>query len=281
MRSSKSLLLAGMIAALMVALMGLSCSDDDTPTTNIIPEEEDNGIESLLGVVSSRVNEHLDSVIGTMEAGLRVATFIDVGTGDIGGALMGSVIPDSTNGDNDWIVSWATDLQAGLGTLTIVDSLTYVVNGAFSVNAKDADAMYIKHNYDYLSSDSTVSFNNVDHRGFLHITGIDGTTATVNGVFNTVINDKFVSADSTVWNDWTIETSITNLTVAKDGSSWTTGCPGSGTATVDVEYRYARDLDIPSTTVWHMTVTFTDGDIDVDVTIGNLSASYEYALCTP
>ena len=279
MRSSKSLFLAGCLTVLAMALVGLGCSDD-TPTT-VVPVEEDNGIESHLEEVSSQVNAHIDTALSLAESGLRVATFIDIGSGDIGDAFMGAVLPDSTKDENYWIVSWATDLQAGLGTLTIVDSLTYIVGGTLSVTAKDATAMHVKHNYNYVSADTTVSFTDVSNTGYLAITGIDGNTATVNGTLGTVINDKDVSAAGTMWNDWTIETTVTNLTVAKDGSSWTSGCPATGTMVVNVEHRCAENLDVPVTTIWEMTATFTDGVADVDVVTGQLSTSYENSFCTP
>ncbi len=279
MRSTKSLFLAGLFAVVAVAIIGLGCSSDNT--TTIVPVEEDNGIEAHLEVVSSQVNEHLDSAVTVIESGLRVATFIDVGTGDIGDSFMGSILSDSTSDDTDWIVSWATDLQAGLGTLSIIDSLTYVVGGAFSVNAKDADAMHVKHNYSYQSSDSTVSHTDVANRGYLHITGINGSTATINGEFSALITDKEVSSGGTVWNEWTIETTVTNLTVPKSGSSWTSGCPATGTAVVSIEHLYAEDTDVPVTTQWDMTVTFTDGETSIAVTTGNLSTSYDNSLCTP
>ena len=280
MRSRNSLILVGVVTALAVSVLVLGCSDDDTPTTTT-PVEEDHGIESMLDIVSAQVNQYLDSAVTAMESGLRVATFADIGGDDIGDAFMGAIHPDSTNGDNDWIIAWVTDLQAGLGTMTIVDSLTYVVGGELGVSANGADAMYVKHNYSYQAADTTVSFNNVAHRGFVHITGIDGMTATVNGDFRTVVNDKFVSSDSTVWNDWVIEADLCDLQMVRTGDCWTTGCPNSGTASVTVQYTYARDLDIPTTTIWDYQVAFSDGEIDVDVTIGNLSTSYEYTLCTP
>ncbi|MCD6248865.1 MAG: hypothetical protein J7J98_00865 [candidate division Zixibacteria bacterium] len=278
MRSSKSLFLAGCLTVLALVLVGFGCSDD--VTTTVIPEE-DNGIESRLEEVSSQVNAHIDSVIAVVESGLRVATFIDIGTGDIGGAFMGSVLPDSTMDDNNWIVSWATDLQAGLGTLNIVDSLTYIVGGALSVNAKDATEMHVKHNYNYTSSDSTVSFTDIDNNGNLHFDGIDGNTATVNGTVRSVVIDKDVSTSGTIWNDWTLETSVSNLAVTKSSSSWTNGCPETGTAVISVEHRYAENLDVPVTTNWEMTVTFTNGNAVVDVVTGQLSTSYENSFCTP
>jgi len=280
MRSSKTLLLAGMATVVAVLAIALGCSDDSTPTYNP-PPEENNGIESLLGVVQDQVHAYLDSAITATESALRVATFIDIGTDDIGNNFMGPVIPDSTRDDAYWIISYATDLQAGAGTMIIVDSLTYVVNGDLSVNARGADAMYIKHNYGFQSLDTNVTYTDIAHRGYLHITGIDGTTATINGDFVTSINSKVVTNDSTVWNNWALEVAVTNLTVDREGDSWTTGCPGSGSCTVDAEYEYARDQDIPVTTNWYLDITFTDGNMAVDVTTGNLNTSYEHTLCTP
>lgn len=282
MRSSKSLFLAGCLTVLTMALVGLGCSDD-TPTTTVIPVEvdEDNTIETLLEEVSSQANAHVDSVLTMVGDGLQVATFIDAGNDDLGNVLTGSGFPDSTREENNWIVIWATDLQAGLGIRTSVDSLTFIVAGALSASAKDATAMHIKHHFDYVTSDSTVSHTNVANTGYLDITGIDGNTATVSGVLTSVINDKEVTSEGTVWDDWFIETTISNFAVTKAGSSWTNGCPESGTVTMSIEHRHAEGLDVPVSTNWDMTATFTDGDAAVSVVTGQLSTSYENSFCTP
>jgi hypothetical protein len=283
MRSSKSLFLAGCLMVLAMALIGLSCSGDDTTTTPVVPEdpEVDNGIEARLEEVSSRANAHLDSILTVFESGLEVATFIDAGTGDIGNVFMGGVLPDSVKDENHWIVSWSTDLQAGLATRNIVDSLTYMVAGALSSSAKDATEMYVKHHYSYVGSDTTVSSVNVSNTADFAITGIDGSTATINGNYTSVINDKEVTADGTTWNDWTIVATASNVAVPKDGSSWTSGCPASGTITVSIEHRMAEDLDVPITTDWTLTATFTDGQAVVAVVTGQLATAYQNSFCTP
>ena len=280
MRSSKSIFLAGCLTVLTVALLGLGCSDDRTATT-VVPVVEDNGIEALLEEVSSQVNANVDSIITVVGSGLEVATFIDIGIGDIGDALMGSLHPDGTIGDGNWIVSWATDLQAGLGTLNVLDSLTYIVDGALSINARNATAMHVKHYYTYVSVDTTVSSTDVSNFGNLGFAGIDGNTATINGTYRSIINDKEVSVAGTTWNDWTIEATVTDLAVTKTGSAWTNGCPATGSIVINLEHRFAQDLDVPVTTVWDMTVTFTDGNAAVEVVTGQLSTSYENSFCTP
>lgn len=282
MRSTKTLILAGIAAILIVGLLGLGCSDNDAPTTTTTTIIlEDNGIDALVGTVSTQVNAYLDSAVSVIDAGLQVATFIDIDAGDIGDVFMGGFLPDSTKEEHNWIVSWATDLQAGLGRLTIIDSLTYIVNGALSVSARDATDMWVKHNYNFQTSDTTVTFNNLSQHGSLHIAGIDGTTALINGEFSTVISNKFVSNDSTTWNEWTISMDVNNLAVSRTGAAWDNGCPVSGAVTAVVEYLQAKDTDVPTVTVWEFNMTFTDGAVAVNVSTGNLSASYDLALCTP
>lgn len=278
MRSSKSLVLAGTLAMVAVIAMALGCSDDETP---VAPPPEDNGIQSLLGVVQDQVHAYLDSATAVMEAGLEVATYVDISTDDIGDVFMGGGFPDSTLDEHLWIVSWLTDLQSDVAVTNIVDSLSYLVNNALSVNARNATAMFVKHNYSYLSADTTVSFTDITTHANLQIDGLQGELATINGGLASTVRDKVITGDNTVWNDWTIDIQTTNLEFTKTSSTWTSGCPNAGTCTVNVEYTLARNEDIPTTTNWQFDITFTDGNMAVDVTVGQLTTSYEHALCTP
>jgi len=279
MRSSKSLVLAGILATVAVITMALGCSDDEPPVAP--PPPEDNGIQSLLGVVQEQVHVYLDTATEVMESGLKVATYVDAGTDDIGDVFMGSVIPDSTRDNNVWIVSWLTDLQSGVAVTNVIDSLSYLVNDALSVNARNATAMFVKHNYSYQTADTTVSFTDITNHGNLQIEGLQGSLATISGGLVSTVRNKEVTDENAVWSDWTIEIQATDLEFAKDGDSWTSGCPNAGTCSVNVGYTQARNEDIPTTTNWQFDITFTDGNMDVDVTVGHLSASYEHALCTP
>jgi hypothetical protein len=256
------------------------CSDDDpAPTTTNVIVDEDRGIETLLDDVSGQVNTYLDTAVSIMAAGLRVATYTDIG-GEYGSLYLGGGVADSTGEADVWIIAWVTDLQAGVGTMNLTDSITYVVNGQMGTIADGANDMYVRHHYTFVASDTTVTFTNVANHGDLHIAGIDGNTATINGTLSTSIHDKLVSTGSTTWNTWEIEASLSDIDVTKTSSAWTSGCPNSGSCTVVVDYTYAENLDMPMTTTWVYEVTFTDGTMDVDVSIGNLSASYEHDLCT-
>ena len=155
MRSSKSLVLVGTVAMVAVIAMALGCSDDETPVTPPTPPV-DNGIESMLTLVQDQVHEYLDSTTVIMEAGLRVATITEANTEVVGDVFMGTGHPDSTHDNSVWIVSWLTDLQSGVGTKNIIDSLSYLVNNQLSVEARNATAMFVKHHYSYESADTTV-----------------------------------------------------------------------------------------------------------------------------
>lgn len=278
MRSSKSLVLAGIVSTMAVMAMVFGCSDDETP---VAPPPDDNGIESLLGVVQEQVHQYLDSATEIMESALEVATFVDAGTDDIGDAFMGGVLPDSTRDNNVWIVSWLTDLSSGTGTMFVVDSLTYVKDGGLQVTARNAEEMYVKHHYTYQSDDTTLSFTDLSHSGMLHIEGIQQGQATIAGGLNAYVENKQVTAQNTVWNNWTIEVQATNLVFDKDGEAWSSGCPNSGNCSVNVTYVQARNEDLPTMTNWQFDITFTDGLMDVDVSVGQLRTSYEHQLCTP
>jgi hypothetical protein len=193
---------------------------------------------------------------------------------------MGSIPPDSVQESNNWVVSFATNLQAGLGITSVVDSLTYVKDGQISVNPEDAEEMHYVHNYDFRSQDTTVSFDDYTCRGYVHITDIPADTATLNGDFTAFVESKVVTGSDTEWNQWEIETTLNNVKVARTGSSFDTGCPCSGTAVVTVQHLQAENLHVPTINIWQFDVTFNNGTINVDVSTGNLSTSYQHELCT-
>ena len=282
MRSRRSLILVGIIAAATFGFVLHSCSEEDETPTNITVIDDSQTLQEMLGPVAAQVNAHLDSVVATIESGLSVAVYIGTGGAtDIGDIFMGSYPPDSTHEIQNWIVSWATDLQAGLGALTVVDSLTYVLDGQITADPADAEEMYFKHQLTFASLDTTVSFADFGLHGNMHVTDIQTDTATINGTFQAELHDKFVSSESTVWHDWSMQTTLADLRVVGTGTSFDHGCPAGGSATVMLQYRYAKDDHVPVITAWQFDVTFDDGTIDVDVTTGNLAAAYRHQLCQP
>jgi len=278
MRSSKSLVLAGILAAATLLIMALGCSDDEPAVAP--PPTDDNGIESLLGLVQEQVHQYLDSATEVMESGLAVSTITDISIGGIGDLFMGSAFPDSTQGAVVWIVSWLTDLEAGVGTLNVIDSLSYLVDNALSIDARNATAMFVRHNYSFQSSDTTVTHANVAHQADFEIEGLQGQLAVITRQFDVSVQEKEVTEQSTTWNNWSLQIEAGGLEFEKVGGSWSTGCPNAGYCTVNVAYTHAQDEEIPTTTNWQFEITFTDGNMAVDVTTGQLSTSYEHQLCT-
>jgi hypothetical protein len=281
MRSSKSLILVGVLAVLSFSFMFFSCSDDEAPPTTTVIDDSQT-LQEMLGPVSAQVNEHLDSLVATMEDGLSVALYTGTGGSiDIGDIHMGSIPPDSVHENDNWIVSFVTNLQAGLGITTMVDSITYVSGGQASVDPADAEEMYLVHNYKFEAQDTTVSFSNYANRGNIRIADIPSDTATLNGEFTAFIENKVVSDSDTEWELWDMEVTLSDVRVARTGtSSFDSGCPCAGAAVVTVQYLQAENQYVPTMTIWRFDVAFDNGTINVDVSTGNLHTSYQHELCT-
>jgi len=278
MRSLKSLFLVGLVAVLSIGYVMYGCSDDDKSTTTT---NNDPTIEEMLVQVAPVINAQLDSAVAVMESGLGVAVYIGTGgSTEIGDLLTGPAIPDSVNELNGWIVSYITDLQSGVGLNETYDSLTYLHVGQLSVNAANADGMRYIHNFQFTSADTTSTHTDHDFRMSLQVIDIQTDTATISGTMDVVINEKEVETGGTEWNDWAMEATFTDVTVTRDGSSFDTGCPCSGTISITLEHSVTVDDAEPTVTVWQFEVTFDHGTATVNATTGTSSTDYEVEVCT-
>ncbi len=275
MRFRNSLFLVGIIALCTVGLVLFGCSDDDNPPTI----NNNNVVDYVLEAVTAQVNEHLDTTVARFDAGISVAgvTSTDI----IDDRLLGPLIPDSSVEVDNWFVWFASDLEAGVG-IAIIDSLQYLYRGVAQADAVGADELTFTHYYTCTHGDTTVSYANTSLQSDLDLTNIDNVAATINGNVNTDIHSKLVTTDSTVWEDWTIEAAVSEVTVQKKITGWDTGCPATGTVQVNVTYTRQNGTANPSSTEWVFTATFDDGVASVDVTnTDDLSTSYEEQVCNP
>jgi hypothetical protein len=278
MRSRFPLILAGLVVLAIASLVMLGCSDDETPPTANNNDQHD---ALVLAAVTARVNEALDSAVDRFTAGLEVAELEDRDVKDI---LFGPIDPDTSetpedNGDGWWVLG-STDLALGVNT-AIVDSLQYLDGVTPQNTPVGADAMVIKHHYTVTNADTTVSYTDLAHDADLQIHGIDGTSATITGEVQLDVFDKDLSASSTVRQHFVIDAELSGITVEKQAEGWTTGCPVSGTLSVNVQYTYKLNSNATETINWQFDVTFTDGSVAVDVTnTDDLSTSYDADICT-
>ncbi|RKX23596.1 MAG: hypothetical protein DRP45_10165 [Candidatus Zixiibacteriota bacterium] len=279
MQFRNSLITVGLITLITCSFVFFGCSsDNDTGPTVTKP----NASQDFLEMVSAQVSEHLDSTVSRFWAGLSIATAQDRDT--VSYALFGPTLPDSTEESTDWNVWFLTNLEAGANmVLTVtIDSLMYSANGTSQAPGPGADQLIFKHHYIVTNTDSTVTNADLDLHSSITFSNIDSTVATANGTVSMVIDSKFVSADSTVWNDWDIQASVTDMRVARVGNQWDSGCPISGTASVVLTHTHQIDSDAATTYVWTYTTTFTNGAATATVTNdAYLTASYSDNICTP
>ncbi len=255
------------------------CSDDDNPPPTTNPPDNEEAL--VLAAVTAQVNSTLTEVVDRLDAGIEVAGITEAQVRDV---LFGPFVPDSSetpaDNDFDWWVVYVTDLASGLGT-SRVDSLQYLDGVDPIATPVGADAMNLRHYYSATYSDTTVTHTNLDRVIDLHFAGIDGVSTTVSGTANTEVNHKFVSTDSTVHHDFTIEATLTDIIIAQQGGNWATGCPTWGTISVEVVYVYQKNSAAARTTTWTFDATFSSGSVNVDVanTTG-LTTSYDTQVCS-
>ncbi|MCP4685083.1 MAG: hypothetical protein GY867_06485 [bacterium] len=277
MRFRKSLILTGLTALVAFGLILSGCSsDDDQPTTN----RNTDPTNQMLDMVTAQVHVQLDSVVSHFETGLSMSQVkssggLENGDSDLRLVTLPGEDAEVSDGWYVWVVG---DLGVSLGDLR-VDSMQYRSGDDVLDDALGADGLVYKHAFVSNATDTSADFGNISLDGDLGFTGTDSDTAMVAGTFEVALSSKHIFEDSTLWQNWDIQIAVTDAQVAKDGSSWDTGCPCAGTAEVTVEHSYQKNSFPPILTSWTYNVTFASGSLQVDVVKENLNTSYEDELC--
>ncbi|MBU0984292.1 MAG: hypothetical protein KKA42_10515 [candidate division Zixibacteria bacterium] len=279
MRSSKSLILVGVLMFGALALMLSGCSGDDDPPT--IDTQDQDPLE--LTLVSPMVTANVDSTIGVVLTGLRAATLSEIEIEDgLDDILFGPTPPDSSTTVSDyWHVSYLTETQAGSsGSIQImVDSIQFRGDGSPNISAMHSDAMTYVHHNSVTASDTTVSYNDKNVDANVTFSGIDEDATSVNGSFSYYSHEKEVSDLVNTRETWDVDGTITSLTFSKSSGGWQTGCPSSGTVQLSVAYSLQQGDATPVTNAWEITLTFENGSFTAAVTYNQLSDSYDEHVC--
>ena len=276
MRFRSTLILVGLTSLVIGGLLLAGCSSDDKTT----PRSTVSLTQLMLPAATSQVNVQLDSMIARLDAGLTVSTIVEDGNAfDI---MLGSGLADTVTRDDGWLIIVLTDLQSSLGALTVVDSIQYLKNGQTQSTPRDADEVIFRHFYSRTAGDTTVTSKDLVTQSDLTFAGTSTSQATIDGTISSVIHDKTVTTDSTVWQDWDIEAVVSALRVGKAGQSWGEGCPITGTAQISVDFTYQKNNSAAVTTSWDFAVMFTNGAITVNITSGpDFSSNYQHTVCNP
>jgi len=272
MRSRSIISIVGFCALSAIVLMVVGCSDDD-PVSPPVTGDNNTIANPQFSAVQSQVNDFVGSTIGLVNDGFSM-TGVKVEVLDE--IVFGPEPFDSSNYIDDWRIFFL--MQAGTQIYGL-DSIQFLKNGVPQATIAGMDEIRYKHYYRVAMDDTTVTYVNSDSHSDMRFTNLDDSVATVTGSYNLVIESKYVSADSTVWQDYDIQAALTSLTVNAT-SGWSGGCPASGSVSVTVEATYQKDAEQAVSTNWEFSLSFTDGMMETDVVLGTDSATYSSQVCT-
>ncbi|UCC43600.1 MAG: hypothetical protein JSU65_10730, partial [Candidatus Zixiibacteriota bacterium] len=257
MRSRSLVLIVGLFLVPACLLIAFGCSDDDPAPTQITDETNDSIANPYFVPAQDQVEEFVGATESIIHDGLSFSTASAAALMQI---VFGPYVPQDSSSDT-WTIFFLLEAGAQMWGL---DSIQFCRNGVPQSDGHLADQINYKHYLSFRNNDTTVTFTDHYRHSDFALTGLDGSTATVNGLHEYEVQSKFVYADSTVWWSYNLQATFANWTVLKNGSNWTTGCPTSGTGSVAVSVTYQKDAGTPVTTDWEFDLTMTDGSMEVE-----------------
>jgi hypothetical protein len=271
MSSRKHIVLLGTIALLsLVALIVFGCSsnDDARPTITVTPED-DGG----LAIVQAEIDVVVDSTLEFLLAGFNTMAQIPVvenppDTGEPGDVIIvpvqyGPSLGDSVVAAYTYIGGWhvlamAADFQTYAASFT--DSVQFRnVNGYIEATPEHADAISFRHYWDVAATDTVITHGNLSGAVSFECQHLLSNLAVFNGTVAWNADKKFVLEDYTSWVDVSINSTYTNLSIARTASGWSQSCPISGSVSATLELTRTKTNEDPITTNWRVTLNFDDG----------------------
>lgn len=282
MRSRKLLLVLGVIVltGLLVAFVGCGSDDKSTGDVGDINDPEFQVVRDEIGHFVDSTLEFFTNGLGNIY-GLATDTVVDP-------PLYGPGPPDfdSTKDTatatyaNGWHVVYFAIHRDAYDAI-LLDSIQFIKDGEAQQTSTGVESLLYKHFWQYGETDTTVTFRSCIGDADYSFTGLNTTTATINGTNDLQAHSKYVSTDSTVWRDINIEATLTGMQVNKTAVGWAQNCPSSGSVSGSIEMVYQKDSDDPITSNWTVNVTFDDGSMSVIVSRGSTTWMYNTQLCTP
>ena len=277
MRSSKFFFVVGLTLLAVLGLLVGGCSDDKTTTAN-----SSNIIHDQYDETQAQVDAFIDSTLSVFHTCLNI---IEIGN-DVNSdtstsmILFSAVEPDSVVISNDWYLVYDSDVDLAAGySNVILDSIRFLQNGIFQDSPKNADAMNIRHNWNFESLDTTESFCNYVNNGDITLYNVDTDTASVTGITNLQVTSKEITNDYEIRHDFDIQLTLTNLKVENIDGEYNFGCPYSGTITATVDLIYQQGDQEPDISSWEFVLTFENGTASVVATLGTSQTEYDCDYC--
>lgn len=284
MRSQSLFFLLGLVVLSLCAVAFIACSDDDSPTTS---NNEGNLNDPEFQAVQEQLNTVVASTVDIFGDGLGNLNGIP-DDADMEEVLYGPGDPaDVTNVEYDETTGWHTiTISRDRSTYneTISDRVQFRnASGTAQESSSGAAQLTYQHTWGRTMDDQSVTHEDYTGQTDFTFTGINGSQATINGTFNWTSDSKYVSVDSTVTREITVQATLTNFTVYEGQAGWNSNtCPNDGSmANVTITMTYTKDSGNPVTTNWNADVTFDDGLMTAEVTRGSVTWDYNSQVCTP
>lgn len=277
MRSSKFFFVVGLTLLAVLGLLIGSCSDDKTTTAN-----STSIIHSQFDETQEQVNAFVDSTLSVFNTCLNIIDIGNDASSDTTTTLVlySAVDPDSVVVSDEWYLVYVSDVDLSAGYSNVMlDSIRFLQNGTFQDSPKNADALNIRHNWDFENLDTTLSYSNYSNNGDITLYDVDMDTTTVTGTTTLQVTSKKVNEMYTERSDFDIQLTISNLKVENIDGDCNFGCPYSGTITVAVDLTYQIDDDEADISSWEFVLTFENGLASVIVTQGTRQTDYTCDFC--
>ena len=283
MRLENRVLVSGMTVLISIMLLVVAGCGDDTSTPTTITGSLTN---PEFVVVKAQFDNFVDSTVAFFDNGLNTINGISDGNIII---PQYAVTPDQqdswdTSYTNGWHViqiarTERDQNQVGVWWVTLADSIQYRKNGVAQETSTGRDQLVYKHHWAYGVFDTTVSHTGFAGNADYTFSNLNTALATITGSRDFVANNKVVTADSTIWRDFTFTADINNVTLRYSTNTGWCNCPVGGSVSMTMEMVYTKEDGDPVTTTWNATFTFSNGNLTASITQGNTVWSYTSDLC--
>jgi hypothetical protein len=275
---------SGLIAAVLFAFAIVGCSDDKSTNSGsgggLGLNEDQTSMQNELDAAS-------DSLVVFLADAFESRASLGVG-GDIDPVFYtpidndSDVVASSYDTTNGWHQVIVTRIATAYN-MARRDSIQFRdANGDFQRQGGSAHFMTYHHRFTRETLDTTTEYYNRSGVWAYELSGLQTNQATIDGTTEITTAIKYVNeADSTtIWRTYTLDATVSNLTVNRVFGEWTSICPSSGTISGTMTTTYKRGDNEMISRTWDVTVNFTDGTATINVTFGNREWEGDRSVCT-
>ncbi len=276
MRSHKVTAILGLFALAAFGISMVGCgSDSPTSTAGSLTDP-------AFMAVQDQVDNMVDSTLVNIVNGFENLSNI-TNDGGVDPVFYGPVKPDSdlvsvTYADG-WHVVVVSRTRATFQS-RLRDSVQFFSGDAVTQLPNNTDSLYYRHQWQFTFGDTAVTHAQLHSYSNMTIGGLQDSIANIAGQHEVQVQTKHVTADSTVWRNFTLNSDINDLQVAKTFVGWAQGCPNSGTITGTVAMSYRKDDSAPVQSTWEYSLSFSNGTMSATVTQGTTTWRYTTDVCT-